>query len=92
MDLKALLLDLLADLEAEKNITPAVLKENLINQTACKGAVKANAHLTTEDMLTLLSRLDQVENAHTCPHGRPIFYKISMSELYAIFKRGSYHE
>lgn len=91
-DLKQLLLDLLADLEREKNITPAVLKENVINQAACKSAVKANARLSEEEMLSLLMQLDLVENAHTCPHGRPIFYKISMSELYAIFKRGTYHE
>lgn len=91
-DLKQLLLDLLGDLENEKTITMAVLKENVINQAACKAAVKANAHLRDEEMLELLAELDYVQNAHTCPHGRPIFYKISMSELYSIFKRGAYHE
>ena len=91
-DLKQLLLDLINDLGAEKSITAAVLKENVINQAACKSAVKANAHLSETEMLALLTQLDLVENAHTCPHGRPIFYKISMSELYSIFKRGTYHE
>ena len=41
-------------------------------------------------MMTLLHDLARVENAHTCPHGRPIIYKLSMKELYAIFKRGAY--
>lgn len=91
-DLKQFLIDLINDLGAEKSITAAVLKENVINQAACKSAVKANAHLSETEMLALLTQLDLVENAHTCPHGRPIFYKISMSELYSIFKRGTYHE
>ena len=85
-------MDLLHDLETQKNITPAMIKEKLLITASCKGAVKANWPLTDIEMKTLLYDLSQVENAHTCPHGRPIIYKITMQELYKIFKRGTYHE
>ena len=85
-------MDLLHDLETQKNITPAWIKEKLLITASCKGAVKANWPLTDIEMKTLLYDLSQVENAHTCPHGRPIIYKITMQELYKIFKRGTYHE
>ena len=85
-------LDLLHDLESQKTVTPAIIKEKLLITASCKGAVKANWPLTEIEMKTLLHDLAQVENAHTCPHGRPIIYKITMQELYKIFKRGTYHE
>ena len=89
-DLAQLIIDLIEDLGAEKNITNSRLKEAVINQAACKAAVKARQPLDEKEMLELLSQLNLVANAHTCPHGRPIFYKISMKELYNIFKRGAY--
>lgn len=91
-DAAVFFLDLLHDLEQQKNITPAIIKEKLLITASCKGAVKANWPLTEIEMKTLLYDLSQVENAHTCPHGRPIIYKITMQELYKIFKRGTYHD
>ncbi len=84
-------IDLLHDLEEQKAVSAAVIKENLLITASCKGAVKANWPLTEIEMRTLLYDLSQVDNAHTCPHGRPIIYKITMQELYKIFKRGTYH-
>lgn len=85
-------LDLLHDLSQQKEVTAAVIKEKLLITASCKGAVKAHWSLTEIEMRTLLHDLAQVDNAHTCPHGRPIIYKITMAELYKIFKRGSYHD
>lgn len=85
-------MDLLHDLEEQKSVTSATIKEKLVIMASCKGAVKANWPLTDIEMQTLLYDLSKVENAHTCPHGRPIIYKITMQELYKIFKRGTYHE
>ena len=72
-------------------MTAAAIKEKLLITASCKGAVKANWPLTEIEMRTLLHDLSQVDNAHTCPHGRPIIYKITMQELYKIFKRGTWH-
>ena len=83
-------MDLLHDLEKEERITPAVVKEKILTMASCKQAVKAHWKLTDVEMRTLLHDLSSVENAHTCPHGRPIIYKITMSELYKIFQRGAF--
>lgn len=91
-DFETFFMDLIEDLNEDKMVSPALLKEKIITQSACKGAIKAKQQLTELEMIELLEKLDQVENAHTCPHGRPIVYKISMKELYSIFKRGTYHE
>ena len=89
-DIERMFIDLIDDLGSSKNVTPAVIKEKLVTTASCKGAVKARWKLSEVEMMTLLHDLARVENAHTCPHGRPIIYKLSMKELYAIFKRGAY--
>lgn len=89
-DIGRMFIDLIDDLGSSKNVTPAVIKEKIVTTASCKGAVKARWKLSEVEMLTLLHDLAQVDNAHTCPHGRPIIYKLSMKELYAIFKRGAY--
>ena len=91
-NVEEMFMDLLHELENEAKITPAVIKEKILTMASCKQAVKANWKLTDVEMKTLLYDLSKVENAHTCPHGRPIIYKITMSELYKIFKRGAFRE
>lgn len=89
-DLKTLFTDLLDRLAVYQRITPADLVEEVLTTASCKGAVKANWRLTNEDIHYLLRELGETENPHTCPHGRPIVYMISMQELYNIFERGHY--
>jgi len=89
-DKEKLFIDLLEELVEYSNISSSKIKETILTLASCKGAVKANQKLTKEEMLYLLNELAQVDNPHTCPHGRPIFYHISMKELYKIFQRGEY--
>lgn len=89
-DKRQFLLDLLEDLSHYTNFSKSKIKEAILTMAACKGAVKAKQSLTREEMINLLKQLAKVENAHTCPHGRPIFYHLSMQELYKIFQRGEY--
>lgn len=54
---------------------------------SCKGSVKANQWLPQQQMLDLMDQLGRCEDASTCPHGRPTFYKISVNDLDKFFKR-----
>ncbi len=55
---------------------------------ACKReSVKANEPMAPEAIRALLTRLAQCENPFTCPHGRPVFFIQSISELEKQFKR-----
>ncbi|MDK2823738.1 MAG: mismatch repair protein MutL [Clostridia bacterium] len=89
-DKEKFFIDLLEELTYNSNLSSAKIKETIITMASCKGAVKANQKLTTEEMDFLIKELDKVDNPQTCPHGRPIIYHISMKELYKIFQRGEY--
>ncbi len=79
---------LLEHLEKSKGKTDGfdVKKEFLIH-SSCKMAIKANTKLTLQEMEQLLYDLSTTENFLTCPHGRPIIYKITYSEILKAFKR-----
>ena len=68
------------------------IRDKVVTTASCKGAVKANWPLSQDEMKKLLKDLSQLKNPHTCPHGRPIITKITMNDLYHLFKRGSYPE
>lgn len=87
---ESLFIDLLEVLSESTRITSAKIKENIIIMASCKGAVKANQKLTLQEMQYLIDELNNVDNPHACPHGRPIIYHLSMEELYKIFGRGEY--
>jgi len=38
---------------------------------ACHSAIRANQILSTEEIRSLLSEMDQCDNPSHCPHGRP---------------------
>lgn len=82
--------DLLDRLSYYPKITNSDLVEEVLTTRSCKDAVKANWILDFSDMRYLLEQLSLTNNPHTCPHGRPIIYKITMQELYSIFFRGMY--
>jgi DNA mismatch repair protein MutL len=77
------LLEILAAKQPEKE---DFLKESLM-QLACKTAVKANKTLTSEEVRALLKQLQECENPFFCPHGRPVFFKMSKIDLENFFKR-----
>ena len=84
--------DLLENLERNINTSPAKIRDSVITTASCKGAVKANDKLSLEKIRYLLDELAKTDNPHTCPHGRPIYKKISINELYNFFERGSYND
>ena len=54
---------------------------------ACKTAIKAGEQLSMMEMNRLVSDLFDTENPFTCPHGRPIVYKMSKTDLFRKFQR-----
>ncbi len=53
---------------------------------ACHSAVRAGDRLPPEQIAALLSRLES-DHPLTCPHGRPVFFRITWSELEKRFRR-----
>lgn len=54
---------------------------------SCKSAIKAGDELRTDEMEYLVKLLFNTENFGTCPHGRPIIYVMSVTELSRKFYR-----
>ncbi|HID79305.1 MAG TPA: DNA mismatch repair endonuclease MutL [Aquificales bacterium] len=48
---------------------------------ACKSSIKAGDKLSKKQMEELLSRWEALGLPQICPHGRPIFFKISVGEI-----------
>jgi DNA mismatch repair protein MutL len=60
---------------------------SLIRTMACHGAIRAGQALGMEEMRALLRQLDQTENPSHCPHGRPLWFLLSLDEIEKRFKR-----
>ncbi len=54
---------------------------------ACHAAVRGGERVTTERARLLLAELDAAMASHSCPHGRPVWIRISRARLEALFHR-----
>lgn len=63
------------------------LIDHMLSTTACHSAVRAHDRLEVSEIQHLLTQMDQVDHASYCPHGRPSFVKMDLSDLEKIFKR-----
>jgi DNA mismatch repair protein MutL len=85
---KAFLMDLVGEvLSGGSPLSPLALKEKMFAVMACKGAIKANHTLSTEEVNALCGEMDKIPFNATCPHGRPVYLFYSMTDLQKLFKR-----
>ena len=54
---------------------------------ACHAAIRAGKVMAREEMTTLTRQLEQCQQPHTCPHGRPTIIHLSSSHLEREFGR-----
>lgn len=69
------------------NITSLDLIKDKLMQKACKASIKAGDELSNESIEKLLSEILSGNKVLQCPHGRPIFVKVSRNEIEKWFKR-----
>ncbi len=62
-------------------------KEKIMASLACRAAVKARSALLPEEVASLCSDLAATPFNSTCPHGRPVSVRFSLSEIERMFKR-----
>jgi DNA mismatch repair protein MutL len=63
------------------------LRERLVTTAACRAAIKIRHSLTVRAMQALLNDLFATRNPTTCPHGRPVMFRLSLEEIERAFRR-----
>ena len=58
-----------------------------IANIACKKSIKANHHMSLDEINGLIRDLAKCHNPANCPHGRPTLIKLSKSDIEKIFRR-----
>ncbi|MDR2047264.1 MAG: DNA mismatch repair endonuclease MutL [Clostridiales bacterium] len=85
VDLKKFIADLLSEVRDTRQ-SRDYLEEKII-QTACKSSIKSGDVLNDAQLGELVGMLKNLDIAPTCPHGRPVFVKLTKTELDKMFKR-----
>ncbi|MBN1380312.1 MAG: DNA mismatch repair endonuclease MutL [Deltaproteobacteria bacterium] len=85
---KDLMMDMLEEFsETERVAEPVQRQDKIFAVMACKGAVKANQRLSTDEVTALCQALDATPFSATCPHGRPVYIVYHFTDLEKMFKR-----
>jgi DNA mismatch repair protein MutL len=89
VDPESLLRELLGEATRARSAASDVdaLRRRLITTAACQAAIKVNHTLNRESMQGLLDDLFATVSPSTCPHGRPLLFRLSLAELERAFDR-----
>jgi DNA mismatch repair protein MutL len=89
LDPTSLLRELLRDASAARSARADVeaLRQRFVTTAACKAAIKIHHPLSREAMQGLLDDLFRTANPTTCPHGRPILFRLDDESIERAFRR-----
>jgi DNA mismatch repair protein MutL len=82
-----ILRDLVEKMPEEETSPRIDLYTRLAQSAACHDAIKAGRKLHPEELRRILEDLDAARIASTCPHGRPVWIKITSKEIARMFQR-----
>ncbi len=80
-------LDIIADLERGDNPMQQKVEDKIIRRVCKTASIKAGQTLSRQEMESLIQQLEQCQNPHTCPHGRPTLIFLSVAQLAREFGR-----
>lgn len=75
------------EFENKDQILSGEYKDSVIAIMACHSSVRANKKISKLEAKQILEDLSKCENAYSCPHGRPIVWKLNPSEIDKHFNR-----
>jgi DNA mismatch repair protein MutL len=81
--------ELLGEAREARSATVGVggLRRKLVTSAACQAAIKIHHPLTHAGMTGLLDDLARTSSPTTCPHGRPVLFRIRLEEIERGFRR-----
>ena len=87
MNTKQLFLDILDEIDTVAVTARQEKEDKFIATIACKAAVKAKMKLDDQEVAVLMTKLLELPNPFTCPHGRPTAIKMTKTDLEKKFSR-----
>ena len=72
---------------ANPEISESIRREKALYQIACKSAIKGGRVYDKAIIEWLVTKLLQIPDITVCPHGRPVAYRLTKSELDRQFDR-----
>ena len=84
---ESFLRELIPLLEEQDAVKGGQVVDKLLALMACHGAIRAGQRLSKEEMVSLVAQLDEAEVPTNCPHGRPVFKRLSFYEIEKMFRR-----
>lgn len=85
--IKDVVIDILGTISKNKISALEIIREKALYTVACKAAVKANRKMGEFEMRALIKDVLSLEEANTCPHGRPLMIALSKAFIEKQFKR-----
>lgn len=62
-------------------------KDKVLASMACHRSIRTNQRLTPQEGISLVNQLLECNNPYSCPHGRPIVWKLTLDEIDTKFFR-----
>jgi len=87
LDPSRALLDVVEDLERGDVPLRMKIEARIILRVCKSAAIKAGQTLSSQEMEVMIRQLEQCQNPHTCPHGRPTLIHLSATQLAKEFGR-----
>lgn len=77
----------LIEQQSEASHSLDTIKSDVLATVACHQSIRTGQKLQYEEMLSLFNQLTKCDNPYSCPHGRPVIWKQTLSELDSNFDR-----
>ncbi len=81
------LMDVIEDLERGDEPLQSKIEARIILRVCKSAAVKAGQTLSRQEMEAMIHQLENCQNPHSCPHGRPTLIHLSVAQLAREFGR-----
>ena len=86
-NLEEIIYDILSLMIQNKKIDIMYFRDSIAKQISCKASIKANHRINRDEVDSLLKQLNECTNPYTCPHGRPVLIKLSLTDIEKMFER-----
>ncbi len=63
------------------------IRDNILATMACHSSIRAGRKLSPQEVAELFRQMDETGFRSNCPHGRPVHFSFSLSELEKRFLR-----